>query len=53
MYTYVFVFRVIVIMIPIFGLVNTAISFYLRKRISARGSLMYSMYTIAFLGFFV
>jgi hypothetical protein len=28
-------------------------SFYLRKRVSARASLLYSMYTIAFLGFFV
>ena len=28
-------------------------SFYFRKRVSARASLMYSMYTIAFLGFFV
>ena len=45
--------EVYIIMIPVFGLVNTVISFYLRKRISARGSLMYSMYTIAFLGFFV
>ena len=45
--------EVYVIMLPIFGYVNTILSFYLRKRISARGSLLYSMYTIAFLGFFV
>ena len=40
-------------MIPAFGFNNTMLSFYLRKRVSARASLMYSMYTIAFLGFFV
>lgn len=45
--------EVYVIMLPVFGYVNTILSYYLRKRISARGSLMYSMYTIAFLGFFV
>ena len=45
--------EVYVIMIPVFGFSNTIISFYLRKRVSARASLMYSMYTIAFLGFFV
>jgi heme/copper-type cytochrome/quinol oxidase subunit 1 len=45
--------EVYVIMIPIFGFTNTILSFYLRKRVSARASLMYSMYTIAFLGFFV
>jgi len=45
--------EVYVIMIPVFGFVNTMLSFYLRKRVSARASLMYSMYTIAFLGFFV
>lgn len=45
--------EVYVIMLPVFGYVNTILSFYLRKRISARGSLLYSMYTIAFLGFFV
>jgi len=42
-----------VIMLPVFGFVNTVISYCFRKRISARGSLLYSMYTIAFLGFFV
>ncbi len=45
--------EVYVIMIPIFGFTNTLLSYYLRKRVSARASLMYSMYTIAFLGFFV
>ena len=45
--------EVYVIMIPVFGFTNTVMSFYFRKRVSARASLMYSMYTIAFLGFFV
>jgi heme/copper-type cytochrome/quinol oxidase subunit 1 len=45
--------EVYVIMLPIFGYVNTVLSFYLRKRVSARGSLLYSMYTIAFVGLFV
>ena len=45
--------EVYVIMIPVFGFTNTLLSYYLRKRVSARASLMYSMYTIAFLGFFV
>jgi heme/copper-type cytochrome/quinol oxidase subunit 1 len=45
--------EVYIIMIPVFGFVNTILSYYLRKRVSARASLMYSMYTIAFLGFFV
>jgi len=45
--------EVYVIMLPVFGFTNTIMSFYLRKRVSARGSLLYSMYTIAFLGFFV
>jgi heme/copper-type cytochrome/quinol oxidase subunit 1 len=45
--------EVYVIMLPVFGFTNTIISFYFRKRISARASLLYSMYTIAFLGFFV
>ena len=45
--------EVYVIMLPVFGFVNTVISYCFRKRISARGSLLYSMYTIAFLGFFV
>jgi len=45
--------EVYVIMIPTFGFNNTILSFYLRKRVSARASLLYSIYTIAFLGFFV
>lgn len=45
--------EVYVIIIPTFGFTNSMISYYLRKRVSARASLMYSMYTIAFLGFFV
>lgn len=45
--------EVYIIIIPTFGFTNTILSFYLKKRISARASLLYSMYTIAFLGFFV
>lgn len=45
--------EVYIIILPTFGFVNSMISYYLRKRVSARASLMYSMYTIAFLGFFV
>ena len=45
--------EVYIIMVPCFGLSNVMLSFYTRKRISARASLMYSMYAIAFLGFFV
>ena len=45
--------EVYIIIVPCFGIVNTLLSFYLRKRISAKASLMYSIYTIAFLGFFV
>ena len=45
--------EVYVIIIPSFGFTNSMISYYLRKRVSARASLLYSMYTIAFLGFFV
>jgi len=45
--------EVYIIIIPCFGITNTLISFYMRKRISARASLLYSLYTIAFLGFFV
>jgi heme/copper-type cytochrome/quinol oxidase subunit 1 len=44
--------EVYIVLIPIFGFTNTIMSFYFRKRVSARASLMYSMYTIAFLGFF-
>ena len=45
--------EVYIVIIPTFGFVNTLFSYYLRKRISARASLLYSIYTIAFLGFFV
>lgn len=45
--------EVYIIILPCFGVTNTLLSFYLRKRISARASLLYSLYTIAFLGFFV
>jgi heme/copper-type cytochrome/quinol oxidase subunit 1 len=45
--------EVYVIILPTFGFVNTMLSYYLKKRVSARASLLYSMYTIAFLGFFV
>ena len=45
--------EVYVIIIPSFGFTNSILSYYLRKRVSARASLLYSMYTIAFLGFFV
>ena len=45
--------EVYIVIIPTFGFVNSILSYYLRKRVSARASLMYSMYTIAFLGFFV
>lgn len=45
--------EVYIIIIPTFGFTNTMLSYYFRKRVSARASLLYSMYTIAFLGFFV
>lgn len=45
--------EVYIIIIPTFGFTNTILSYYLKKRVSARASLLYSMYTIAFLGFFV
>ena len=45
--------EVYVIILPTFGFTNSMLSYYLRKRVSARASLLYSMYTIAFLGFFV
>lgn len=45
--------EVYIIIIPCFGFTNTILAYYLRKRISARASLIYSMYTIAVLGFFV
>lgn len=45
--------EVYIVIIPVFGFVNTILSAHLKKRISARTSLIYSLYTIAFLGFFV
>jgi cytochrome c oxidase subunit 1 len=45
--------EVYIVIIPCFGFTNTIVSYFLRKRVSARASLLYSMYTIAFLGFFV
>jgi heme/copper-type cytochrome/quinol oxidase subunit 1 len=45
--------EVYIIILPTFGFTNTMLSYYLKKRVSARASLLYSMYTIAFLGFFV
>lgn len=45
--------EVYIVILPTFGFVNTMLSYYLKKRVSARASLLYSMYTIAFLGFFV
>jgi cytochrome c oxidase subunit 1 len=45
--------EVYVVLIPVFGFINTILSSFLKKRISARTSLTYSLYTIAFLGFFV
>lgn len=45
--------EVYVVVIPTFGFTNTILSSFLKKRISARTSLIYSLYTIAFLGFFV
>lgn len=45
--------EVYVVVMPVFGFTNTILSSFLKKRISARTSLIYSLYTIAFLGFFV
>ena len=45
--------EVYIIIMPCFGFTNTMLSYFLRKRLSARASLLYSMYTIAMLGFFV
>lgn len=45
--------EVYIVIIPCFGFTNTILSHFLKKRVSARASLLYSMYTIAFLGFFV
>lgn len=45
--------EVYIIIIPCFGFVNSLLPFYLRKRLSGRLSLQFSMYTIAFMGFSV
>lgn len=45
--------EVYIIIIPCFGFVNSILPYYLRKRLSGRLSLQYSMYTIAFMGFAV
>lgn len=45
--------EVYIIMIPCFGFMNSLLPFYLRKRLSGRLSLQFSMYTIAFMGFAV
>lgn len=45
--------EVYIIIIPCFGFVNSLLPFFLRKRLSGRLSLQFSMYTIAFMGFAV
>jgi cytochrome c oxidase subunit 1 len=45
--------EVYVIIIPCFGFMNSLLPVYLRKRLSGRLSLQFSMYTIAFMGFAV
>lgn len=45
--------EVYIIIIPCFGFINSLLPFYLRKRLSGRLSLQFSMYTIAFMGFAV
>jgi len=45
--------EVYIIIIPCFGIVNSLLPYYLRKRLSGRLSLQFSMYTIAFMGFAV
>lgn len=45
--------EVYIIMIPCFGFMNSLLPLYLRKRLSGRLSLQFSMYTIAFMGFAV
>ena len=45
--------EVYVIIIPCFGFVNSLLPYFLRKRLSGRLSLQFSMYTIAFMGFAV
>ncbi len=45
--------EVYIIVIPCFGFMNSLLPQYLRKRLSGRLSLQFSMYTIAFMGFAV
>lgn len=45
--------EVYIVIIPCFGFVNSLLPFFLRKRLSGRLSLQFSMYTIAFMGFAV
>lgn len=45
--------EVYIIIIPCFGFMNSLLPYYLRKRLSGRLSLQFSMYTIAFMAFAV
>lgn len=45
--------EVYIIIIPCFGFVNSLLPYFLKKRLSGRLSLQFSMYTIAFMGFAV
>jgi cytochrome c oxidase subunit 1 len=45
--------EVYIVIIPCFGLMNSLLPYYLRKRLSGRLSLQFSMYTIAFMSFAV
>jgi len=45
--------EVYIVIIPCFGFINSLLPYYLRKRLSGRLSLQFSMYTIAFMAFAV
>ena len=45
--------EVYIIIIPCFGFMNSLLPYYLKKRLSGRLSLQFSIYTIAFMGFAV
>jgi heme/copper-type cytochrome/quinol oxidase subunit 1 len=45
--------EVYIVIIPCFGSMNSLLPYYLRKRLSGRLSLQFSMYTIAFMSFAV
>jgi len=45
--------EVYIVIIPCFGFMNSLLPYYLRKRLSGRLSLQFSMYTIAFMSFAV